>query len=345
MEHVTKSPSPFIPLALAVSAACGGGEADATDAQVARRAQTAALEEMAQGLLLVEDSGGTLGARFVASLDQSADGEPLVRVYADSPAPAIAANDLVDRVIGRNQGGVEFLFADTTGVRRELQQMMLEVYREQFTGLDFVLTPDPTEANVFVFETTLTLNPRRSRPEYEGREIDAFTVAATTDPPISIIALNTGDEQAFGETVAEGTREKLEGVFLNEMMNALGTYDLQDLDFLLFSDATRRWVARQERDHGAGVLDRFTITDSTSWVRSPVLLEMDLILVRRVLEEAALLKETALLEETALQDEAGEAKEAALPEQAGEVGRIDAARSTGSRLPTQDPKQDPKQDP
>ena len=293
MEHVTKILSRPMLLALAVCAACGGGEggeADATAALAARRAQTAALEEIAEALLLVEEGGGTLGARFVASMDASADGEPLVRIYADSPAPAVAAHELVGRLIGRNQGGVEFLFADTTAVRPDLQQVMLEVYREQFTGLDFVLTSDPTQANVFVFETTLVPNPQHFREAWEGRKIDAFTMSAVWDPPISIITLNTGDPEAFGETVAEGTRSKLEGVFLNEMMNALGTYDLQDLDFGLFSHSTQLWVARQEHDHGAGVLDRFTITDSAAPVHSPELLEMDLMLVRRVLQEAARLE-------------------------------------------------------
>lgn len=291
MKHVTTILSRSILLAFAVCAACGGGGSGAAREQAALRVQAAALEEIAEALLFVEKRGGYLGARFVANLAKSAEGEPLVRIYAGSPAPAIASNELVDRVIGRNQGGVHFLFSDTHSLRPDLQRMLVALCREQFSGLDFELTRDPARANVFIFETTLALNPQRPRSGEEGREYDAYTMAASSDPPITIIALNTGDPQAFGATVAGENRDQIEGVLLNEMINALGTYDLQALDFASFSEATQRWGAMMERDYGAAFLDSFTITDSGSREHSPELLEMDLMVVERILEEAALLEE------------------------------------------------------
>lgn len=183
------------------------------------------------------------------------------------------------------------MFTRTRVVRQELQQVMLEVYREQFTGLDFALTPDPTQANVFAFETTFTPNLQHPQPMARDNRYSAYTMAADSEPPISIITLNTGGANDLTGAIAAGERDQIEGAFLNEMMNALGTRDLQDVDFEALSYSSRLWGARLERDHGNAALDRFTITHSSRSQPGPELLEMDLMVVRRILEEAARLEE------------------------------------------------------
>lgn len=280
-------------LLAAVAAACGEAPDSARHEEAEPEPaldRRAALEELAEALLYLDDEerGGYLGARFVASLDEGPGGEPLVRIFAGSPSMACGASSVVEAAVcGNRLGKGTFLFQTFRPVRPDLREIMVEVCNEQFEGLDFVLTDDPWEANVYALETTFVPNPRHADPMNADNNYSAYTMTAKSDPPVSIIALNTGGSNDFTRAIEEGDPVQLEATFLNEMMNALGVMDLQNVDTTTLSRPNQVWGARLERDHGNDALDRFTITDSNHSGPGNELLELDRMIVRRILEEAA----------------------------------------------------------
>jgi hypothetical protein len=275
--------------AILALAACGGGGMDVASpgqGESAEEQRLGALREVAAALPWRDRDGGLLGARYVAGFDKGPGGLPLMRIFAGDPAVACAANSNLNYIVARNEMGKPFMFSGSKDVRPELQRLMVETYREQFVGLEFALTTDPWRANLFAFETTIVPNPRHSRPTRADNRYCAYTMILNSVPAVSIMALNTGGHNRFSEALAAGELAWVRGTLLNEMMNALGTRDLQDVDFEALSYSTRLWGAKLERDQGNGAMDLYTITDSSGTEAGSKLLEMDLMVLGLILEEA-----------------------------------------------------------
>lgn len=219
-------------------------------APIARANDAAALDAIAYALIQRGADGVPYGTLYYRALPQAGDGRKLVRIY---PKPYARELALVNRSLW-------YRLVDAQPLSPTMQAWLLEVYRREFPQLQFEITDDPTQANLYTVEARFVPNPHsgKQRPANAYYKTAGNSMNASIHGRLSaLIHFNSIGNPWMRTAIDREQGAVIRATMLNEFFNGLAVSDFQDLKPQTLNAEAQTWLTAHHT-----TIDDYTITRS-----------------------------------------------------------------------------------